>query len=95
LRRDSRKPYHWGVSGSTLTGVCLNSGSPEIGSVAGFTTASMQPLLPNWSFQCIGTNTEPGRCESTTRTRALDWPHFDVTRASEPSATAKLAASCG
>ncbi len=94
-RRDSTKPCQATSNGSTITGVCLNSGSPETGSTTGLTTAPTRASEANWPFQWIGTNTLPRAMPPLMRTRATTLPQREPTRASAPSRTPASRASCG
>lgn len=87
-RRDSTKPCQATSNGSTITGVCLNSGSPETGSTTGLTTAPTRASEANWPFQWIGTNTLPRAMPPLMRTRATTLPQREPTRASAPLAHA-------
>jgi hypothetical protein len=94
-RRDRMKPYQATRQGSIATGVYLNSGWPEIGSVAGLIKQSTLGTLENCRFQCMGTNTLPRCCASDTWARTTIPPHSLRSLTSDWSSITYRAASSG
>src|SRR4030088_883672 len=90
-----KNPYHSTGKGSTRTGVGLNSGSLEMLSTTGLTSAPTRACDAWQSFQCIGTNTVPRAIWPLLLTRTTIEPHRVVTLASSPSRVAVINASCG
>src|SRR6188768_89977 len=91
--RASITPYQSAAKCSTATGVCLNSGSPEIGSTTGLATAPTRASDANARFQWMGENTMPEGTSAPVRTRTTIEPQLDRSVASSPLRTAKRSAS--
>ena len=93
--RASTKPYHCMPAGLSCTGVCLNSGSPDTGSTAGFTKLPTPPLAENSSLQWIGIKTSPARMASVMRARPAAEPHWLLSSTNSSSVMFLAAASMG
>ena len=86
-------PYQSAMKGSMETGVCLSSGSPDIGSTTGLVRAPTRASEAYASFQWIGANATPAGTSPSVRTRTTMDPQAERTRASSPARTANLSAS--